>query len=156
MKVIQDGCWPFPKTLPNFNLPSCLEQSVKDFTDFYEEKEGRKRRLKWFYHHSQADVKTCRTKRMYVLKVMTFQLGILHCFNSQDQLTIAEIREETALDMKVQNKKLKNILKIKGIAQKSATIHREWRAESGEWFRRVDTRLVDHCQWWVCQTGHDD
>merc|ERR1711892_1111873 len=79
VKVIQDGCWPFPKTLPNFNLPSCLEHSVKDFTDFYEEKEGRKRRLKWFYHHSQADVKTCRTKRMYVLKVMTFQLGILHC-----------------------------------------------------------------------------
>ena len=101
VKVIQDGCWPFPKTLPNFNLPSCLEHSVKDFTDFYEEKEGRKRRLKWFYHHSQADVKTCRTKRMYVLKVMTFQLGILHCFNNADQLTIAEIREETALDMKV-------------------------------------------------------
>ena len=32
---------------------------------------------------------------------MTFQLGILHCFNNADQLTIAEIREETALDMKV-------------------------------------------------------
>ena len=123
VKVIQDGCWPFPKTLPNFNLPSCLEQSVKDFTEFYEEKEGRKRRLKWFYHHSQAvestvliifrkqnslkipnkkaDVKTCQTKRMYVLKVMTFQLGILHCFNSADQLTIAQIGEETALEMKV-------------------------------------------------------
>ena len=68
VKVIQDGCWPFPKTLPNFNLPSCLEQSVKDFTEFYEEKEGRKRRLKWFYHHSQADVRTCLTSKMYVLK----------------------------------------------------------------------------------------
>ena len=38
---------------------------------------------------------------MYVLKVMTFQLGILHCFNSADQLTIGQIREETALEMKV-------------------------------------------------------
>ena len=37
---------------------------------------------------------------MYVLKVTTFQLGILNSFNEADQLTLSEIRRETALDNK--------------------------------------------------------
>ena len=37
---------------------------------------------------------------MYVLKVTTFQLGILNSFNEADQLTLSEIRRETALENK--------------------------------------------------------
>ena len=58
------------------------------------------RRLKWIYNHSHADLRTCATQKMYVLKVTTFQLGILNSFNEADQLTLSEIRRETALDNK--------------------------------------------------------
>ena len=58
------------------------------------------RRLKWIYNHSHADLRTCATQKMYVLKVTTFQLGILNSFNEADQLTLSEIRRETALENK--------------------------------------------------------
>ena len=39
-------------------------------------------------------------KKMYVLKVTTFQLAILHQFNTADKLTTEQIKELTALDEK--------------------------------------------------------
>ena len=68
-------------------------------TYFFREKHTN-RRLKWIYNHSHADLRTCATQKMYVLKVTTFQLGILNSFNEADQLTLSEIRRETALDNK--------------------------------------------------------
>jgi hypothetical protein len=109
VKVLQDGCWPFPRAQPNFNLPSSLEQSVKDYTKFYTEKHTN-RTLKWFYNHSIAELRmNCESvnKKMYVLKVTTFQLAILHQFNTADKLTTEQIKELTALDEKELIKQLK-------------------------------------------------
>jgi len=116
VKVLQDGCWPFSKVQQNFNLPNTLEASLQNYTSFYEEKHTN-RRLKWIYNHSHADLRTCATQKMYVLKVTTFQLGILNSFNEADQLTLSEIRRETALDNKELLKQIKpcvenDILKI--------------------------------------------
>ena len=66
---------------------------------FFREKHTN-RRLKWIYNHSHADLRTCATQKMYVLKVTTFQLGILNSFNEADQLTLSEIQRETALENK--------------------------------------------------------
>jgi cullin 2 len=113
VKVLQDGCWPFPRAQPNFNLPSSLEQSVKDYTKFYTEKHTN-RTLKWFYNHSIAELRmycqggaTGTNRKMYVLKVTTFQLAILHQFNINDKLTTEQIKEQTALDEKELMKQLK-------------------------------------------------
>ena len=80
------------KTSVNFRLKHC---SIY----FFREKHTN-RRLKWIYNHSHADLRTCATQKMYVLKVTTFQLGILNSFNEADQLTLSEIRRETALENK--------------------------------------------------------
>ena len=77
-------------------------------TYFFREKHTN-RRLKWIYNHSHADLRTCATQKMYVLKVTTFQLGILNSFNEADQLTLSEIRRETALDNKGLGFTIRNI-----------------------------------------------
>ena len=43
---------------------------------------------------------TGTNRKMYVLKVTTFQLAILHQFNINDKLTTEQIKEQTALDEK--------------------------------------------------------
>ena len=62
-------------------------------------------------------------KKMYVLKVTTFQLAILHQFNTADKLTTEQIKELTALDEKGKGDTL-NIVSFLIIVNLSGTWNR--------------------------------
>ena len=55
------------------------------------------RNLTWIYTHGSVDVHTTFAARRYQLVVNVFQASILCLFNSNDSLTVAEIKAFTKM-----------------------------------------------------------
>eukprot|EP00088_Acartia_fossae_P025136 TRINITY_DN259_c0_g1_i1.p1 TRINITY_DN259_c0_g1~~TRINITY_DN259_c0_g1_i1.p1 ORF type:complete len:742 (+),score=174.52 TRINITY_DN259_c0_g1_i1:927-3152(+) len=97
IRVLQQGAWPLSHngTAP-ISIPSQLERTVRMFEAFYSQNfSGRK--LTWFHHLSNGDVKLGYTAKTYIINMSTTQMSILLLFDKSDSLSYSELQETTKL-----------------------------------------------------------
>ncbi|KAL0279377.1 UNVERIFIED_CONTAM: hypothetical protein PYX00_000956 [Menopon gallinae] len=112
INVLQAGAWPLGQGLSSFNLPQELEKSVQIFEEFYKSSfSGRK--LSWYHHLCQGEIKLTYLKKPYIISMQTFQMAILLLFEKTDELTGREIQDGTQLSGDQLQKQLQSLTDAK-------------------------------------------
>jgi len=104
--------WPFERETEAFQLPGKLEESLEQFTSFYNTKySGRK--LELLQSKSKGEVVCNNLQRKYTFVVTTAQMAILLCFNSADQLRFGNLRDTLSMEAPLLVKNLQPMVKEK-------------------------------------------
>jgi len=104
--------WPFERESDSFALPGKLEQSMKQFTSFYNTKySGRK--LELLLSKSKGEVICNSLQRKYTFVVTTAQMAVLLCFNSVDHIRFGQLRNKLVMDAALLVKNLQPMVKEK-------------------------------------------
>lgn len=111
IQVLSSGSWPYNQGF-NFNLPTELERSVHQFTNFYTAlHSGRK--LNWLYNMSKGELITNCYKIRYTLQASTFQMAVLLQYNEQTSWTAQQLSQITGIKMESLIQVLGILLKVK-------------------------------------------
>lgn len=113
ISVLQAGAWPLGQTaISPFAIPQELERSVQNFEDFYSSRfNGRK--LTWLHHLCNAELKLGYLKKSYIVTMSTYQMAILLLYETADEVSYAEILENTKLSEEQLIKQIQSLLESK-------------------------------------------
>eukprot|EP00795_Rhopilema_esculentum_P014441 gene14441-5499_t len=111
--VLQSGAWPLSQTgVSSFALPSELVKSLQMFETYYNSVfNGRK--LTWLTHLSNGEIKMNVQKKTYIITVTTYQMAILLLFNAGDNLSFADLRNQSQLAEKELTRTLQSLVDVK-------------------------------------------
>ncbi|KAJ1522611.1 hypothetical protein ONE63_001789 [Megalurothrips usitatus] len=111
--VLQAGAWPLNLTsLSTFSVPQELEKSVQTFENFYH-KHFNGRKLTWFHHLCQGDLKLGYLKKPYIITMQTFQMSIMLLFEDTDTMTCNDVEQALKLSQDVVLKHIASLIDCK-------------------------------------------
>jgi cullin 1 len=114
--VLANGFWPLQPPTSEFIIPTELLNTYRKFEGFYQHKHSG-RKLTWLWQLSRNELKTSYLSQKLVFMTSSYQSAILLQFNSNDQLSMADIMKGTGLNEETVKPVLALLVKTKVIVQ---------------------------------------
>lgn len=114
--VLANGFWPLQGPTSEFIIPTELLDTYKKFERYYQAKHSG-RKLTWLWQLSRNELKTNYLGQKLIFQTSTYQTAILLQFNSNDQLSMADIMKGTALNEETVKPVLALLVKTKVLVQ---------------------------------------